>query len=37
MRIGCAALYPIAGCGFPYSFDNYLKAVAVMHSAGFEY
>ena len=37
MRIGCAALYPIAGYEFPYSFDNYLKAVAEMHSAGFEY
>ncbi len=32
MKIGCAALYPIT-----LSFDNYLKAVAEMHSAGFEY
>lgn len=37
MKIGCAALYPITRYGFPYSFDNYLKAVAEMHSAGFEY
>jgi len=35
MKIGCAALYPITRYGFPYSFDNYLKAVADMHSAGF--
>ena len=35
MIIGCAALYPITRYGFPYSFDNYLKAVAEMHSAGF--
>ena len=38
MRIGCAALYPITRYGFPYSFDDYLKAsLADMHSAGFEY
>jgi sugar phosphate isomerase/epimerase len=37
MIIGCAALYPITRYGFPYSFDNYLKAVAEMHSAGFEH
>jgi len=37
MKIGCAALYPITRYGFPYSFDNYLKAVAEMHSAGFKY
>jgi len=37
MKIGCAALYPITRYGFPYSFDSYLKAVAEMHSAGFEY
>lgn len=37
MKIGCAALYPITRYGFPYSFDNYLKAVAEIHSAGFEY
>lgn len=36
MKIGCAALYPITRYGFPYSFDNYLKAVAEMSSAGFE-
>jgi len=35
MKIGCAALYPITRYGFPYSFDNYLKAVAEIHSAGF--
>jgi len=37
MKIGCAALYPITRYGFPYSFDDYLKALADMHSAGFEY
>jgi len=37
MKIGCAALYPITRYGFPYTFDNYLKAVAEMHSAGFGY
>lgn len=37
MKIGCAALYPITRYGFPYSLDNYLKAVAEMGSAGFEY
>ncbi len=37
MKIGCAALYPITRYGFPYSLDNYLKAVAEMASAGFEY
>lgn len=37
MKIGCAALYPITRYGFPYSFDNYLKAVAEMQSAGFKY
>lgn len=36
MRIGCAALYPITRYGFPYSFDDYLKAVAEMRSAGFD-
>jgi len=35
VKIGCAALYPITRYGFPYSFDDYLKAVAEMHSAGF--
>lgn len=37
MKIGCAALYPITRFGFPYSFDDYLKAIAEMHSADFEY
>jgi sugar phosphate isomerase/epimerase len=37
MKIGCAALYPITRYGFPYSFDNYMKAIREMHSAGFEY
>jgi sugar phosphate isomerase/epimerase len=37
MKIGCAALYPITRYGFPDSLDNYLKAVAEMHSVGFEY
>jgi sugar phosphate isomerase/epimerase len=37
MKIGCAALYPITRYGFPYRFDDYLKAVAEMHSAGFQY
>jgi sugar phosphate isomerase/epimerase len=36
MKIGCAALYPITKYGFPYSVDDYLKAVADMHSAGFD-
>jgi sugar phosphate isomerase/epimerase len=36
MKIGCAALYPITRYGFPYSFDNYLKAIADMASAGFD-
>jgi len=35
MTIGCAALYPITRYGFPYSFDDYLKAVSELHSAGF--
>jgi sugar phosphate isomerase/epimerase len=37
MKIGCAALYPITRYGFPYSFDDYLKAVPEMALAGFEY
>lgn len=37
MIIGCAALYPITRYGFPYTLDNYLKAVAEMRSAGFEH
>lgn len=37
MKIGCAALYPITRYGFPYTFDDYLKAVAEIASAGFEY
>lgn len=36
MKIGCAALYPITRYGFPYSLDNYLKAIAEMRQAGFE-
>jgi sugar phosphate isomerase/epimerase len=36
MEIGCAALYPITRYGFPYSFDNYLKAIVEMRSAGFD-
>lgn len=36
MKIGCAALYPITRYGFPYSFDDYLKAVVEMCSAGFD-
>lgn len=36
MRIGCAALYPITRYGFPYSLDNYLKAIAEMRAAGFD-
>jgi len=36
MTVGCAALYPITRYGFPYKFDDYLKAVAELHSAGFE-
>lgn len=36
MKIGCAALYPITRYGFPYSLDNYLKAVAEMRSVGFD-
>jgi sugar phosphate isomerase/epimerase len=35
MKIGCAALYPITRYGFPYSLDDYLKAVAEMRAAGF--
>ncbi len=35
IQIGCAALYPITRYGFPYSVDNYLKAVAELHGAGF--
>lgn len=36
MKIGCAALYPITRYGFPYSFDNYLKAVGELREAGFD-
>jgi len=36
MKVGCAALYPITRYGFPYSFDNYLKAIVEMRSAGFD-
>ncbi len=36
MKVGCAALYPITRYGFPYSLDDYLKAIAEMRSAGFD-
>jgi sugar phosphate isomerase/epimerase len=36
MKVGAAALYPITRYGFPYSFDNYLKALDEMRSAGFD-
>jgi sugar phosphate isomerase/epimerase len=36
MKVGCAALYPITRYGFPYSFDNYMKALDEMRSAGFD-
>lgn len=36
MKIGCAALYPITRYGFPYSLDNYLKAVGELRAAGFD-
>jgi sugar phosphate isomerase/epimerase len=36
MKIGCAALYPITRYGFPYSLDNYVKAVGEMRAAGFD-
>jgi len=36
MNVGCAALYPITRYGFPYSLDDYLKAIAEMRSAGFD-
>jgi sugar phosphate isomerase/epimerase len=36
IKVGCAALYPITRYGFPYSFDNYLKALVEMRDAGFE-
>lgn len=36
MKIGCAALYPITRYGFPYSFDNYLKAIAELRAAEFD-
>jgi sugar phosphate isomerase/epimerase len=35
MKIGCAALYPITRYGFPYSLDDYLKAIAEMKLARF--
>lgn len=37
MKIGCAALYPITRYGFPYTFDDYLKAVEDLASVGFEF
>ena len=36
INIGCAALYPITRYGFPYSFDNYMKALDEMKAAGFD-
>jgi len=36
MKVGCAALYPITRYGFPYSFDNYMKALEEMRAAGFD-
>jgi sugar phosphate isomerase/epimerase len=35
IKVGAAALYPITRYGFPYSFDNYLKALEEELSAGF--
>lgn len=35
MIVGCAALYPITRYGFPYSFDDYLRALEEMQAAGF--
>jgi sugar phosphate isomerase/epimerase len=35
MEVGCAALYPITRYGFPYTLDNYLRAVQEMSEAGF--
>ncbi len=36
MEVGCAALYPITRYGFPYTFDNYIRAVREMSQAGFQ-
>jgi len=36
MKVGCAALYPITRYGFPYTFDNYMKALEEMQAAGFD-
>lgn len=36
MEVGCAALYPITRYGFPYTFDDYLRAVREMSEAGFQ-
>ena len=36
MEVGCAALYPITRYGFPYSFDNYMKAMDEMAAGGFK-
>jgi sugar phosphate isomerase/epimerase len=36
VKIGCAALYPITRYGFPYTIDNYLKALREMKEAGFD-
>ena len=36
IEVGCAALYPITRYGFPYSFDDYMKALDEMKAAGFD-
>jgi sugar phosphate isomerase/epimerase len=36
MEVGCAALYPITRYGFPYSFDDFMKALEEMRAAGFD-
>ena len=36
MKVGCAALYPITRYGFPYSFDDYIRALDEMQAAGFD-
>ncbi len=35
ITIGCAALYPITRYGFPYSLNDYLRALTEMRQAGF--
>jgi len=36
ITVGCAALYPITRYGFPYSFEDYMKALDEMRAAGFD-